>query len=117
VAERLAKKHEGVVDMFGMNSDQNPEVPQKLETRYIPLFVFYREGREVSRMVGPEEAELEQAVATLAGAAAAPAPAAAAPAPAPAAPRKPRKAKKKPKAARRAKKPAKGKVKSRKRRR
>jgi len=65
VVEQLAKKYAASVDIFSMNADESPDVPRALKTQFIPLFVFYRDGVEVSRMVGPEEAELEKALSAL----------------------------------------------------
>lgn len=52
VFEQLAKKYEGKAVMAKMNVDENPEVPQRLGIYGIPTFIFFKNGKEVSRVVG-----------------------------------------------------------------
>ncbi|MEM4216442.1 MAG: thioredoxin [Candidatus Methanomethylicaceae archaeon] len=52
IFEQLAKKYEGKVLMAKVNVDENPEVPQRLGIYGIPTFVFFKNGKEVGRLVG-----------------------------------------------------------------
>lgn len=51
VIESLAEEQPGVT-FFKMNTDENPETPDKLGIRGIPTLVFFLEGQEVDRLVG-----------------------------------------------------------------
>ncbi|MBC7112430.1 MAG: thioredoxin [Candidatus Methanomethyliales bacterium] len=52
IFEQLARKYEGKVLMAKVNVDENLEVPQRLGIYGIPTFVFFKNGREVGRLVG-----------------------------------------------------------------
>lgn len=52
IFEQLAKKYEGKVIMAKVNVDENLEVPQRLGIYGIPTFVFFKNGKEVARVVG-----------------------------------------------------------------
>ncbi|MGC8936790.1 MAG: thioredoxin [Candidatus Methanomethylicaceae archaeon] len=52
IFEQLAKKYEGKVIMAKVNVDENLEVPQRFGIYGIPTFVFFKNGKEVARVVG-----------------------------------------------------------------
>ncbi len=52
IFEQLARKYEGKVLMAKMNVDENLEVPQRLGIYGIPTFVFFKNGKEIGRLVG-----------------------------------------------------------------
>lgn len=52
IFEQLAKKYAGKVLMAKMNVDENFQVPQRLGIYGIPTFVFFKDGKEISRLVG-----------------------------------------------------------------
>lgn len=57
ILERLAKAEDVDVDIAKLNTDENPEIAQKLGIISIPTLILYQDGKEVDRFVGvqPEE--------------------------------------------------------------
>jgi len=52
VVEQIAKELDGKVKFVGMNVDENQDVPGSLGITGIPAMVFFKGGKEVSRVVG-----------------------------------------------------------------
>jgi thioredoxin 1 len=52
VVEQLAKEYEGKVKVVAADVDQTPETAAELGIMSIPAVVFFKDGKEVSRMVG-----------------------------------------------------------------
>jgi thioredoxin 1 len=52
VVEQLAKEYEGKVRIVAADVDQTPETAADLGIMSIPAVVFFKAGKEVSRMVG-----------------------------------------------------------------
>lgn len=63
IFEKIARKYAGKAVFGRMNVDENPLVPGKLGIYGIPTFVFFKNGKEVERMVGAtSEANLEAVI-------------------------------------------------------
>lgn len=52
VMEQLAQDYQGKVKVAGMNVDHSPDTAAQLGIMAIPAAVFFKEGREVARVVG-----------------------------------------------------------------
>ena len=52
VVERIAREFKGKVVVGKVNVDECPDLAQRVEALSIPLFVVYKGGREVDRVVG-----------------------------------------------------------------
>lgn len=66
--ERLAVAFSGRAKVGKVEVDQNPELAERFGVRSIPTLVFFRDGREVDRIVGNlPYPTLEERLARLAG--------------------------------------------------
>jgi len=52
IFEQLAKKYEGKAILGKMNVDENHEIPGKFGIYGIPTFIFFKDGKEVGRIIG-----------------------------------------------------------------
>ena len=52
VVERIAREFKGRLVVGKVNVDECPDLAQRVEALSIPLFVIYKDGREVDRVVG-----------------------------------------------------------------
>lgn len=50
--EQAAGEFKGKVKVFGMNVDEAPDTASSLGIMAIPALVFFKDGKEVSRLVG-----------------------------------------------------------------
>ena len=57
VIEELAKEYEGKVKIGKLNVDENPETSQNFQVMSIPTIVFFKDGKEVERVVGAKDKE------------------------------------------------------------
>ena len=55
--EELAKDLKGKVNVFKTNVDDNPELATELSILNIPTLLLFKNGKEVSRMVGVNSKE------------------------------------------------------------
>ncbi len=63
IFEKLARKYAGKAVFGRMNVDENPIVPGRLGIYGIPTFIFFKNGKEVHRMVGAtSEQNLEEMI-------------------------------------------------------
>ncbi|MEJ5293428.1 MAG: thioredoxin [Candidatus Methanosuratincola sp.] len=63
IFEKIARKYAGKAVFGRMNVDENPKVPGMLGIYGIPTFVFFKNGKEIDRMVGAtSEANLEEMI-------------------------------------------------------
>ncbi|MDI9608765.1 MAG: thioredoxin [Candidatus Verstraetearchaeota archaeon] len=63
IFEKIARKYAGKAVFGRMNVDENPIVPGRLGIYGIPTFVFFKNGKEIDRMVGAtSEANLEEMI-------------------------------------------------------
>ena len=65
MVEQLAKDYAGKVDVYGMDTDANPDTPSTLGIMSIPTIIFYKGGKEFGRMVGGNRAKIEEALKKL----------------------------------------------------
>src|SRR6267378_3150066 len=52
IVDELAKKYVGKVTFVKLNTDENPEVPQRYMVMGIPTLLFFRDGKLVDQVVG-----------------------------------------------------------------
>ena len=52
VVERIALEFEGKLDVFGVDTDQSPELSQKFNISGVPTMIFFHKGQEVKKLVG-----------------------------------------------------------------
>ena len=52
IVEDLAKKYAGKVTFAKVNTDENPEVPQRYMVMGIPTLLFFKSGKLVDQVVG-----------------------------------------------------------------
>jgi thioredoxin 1 len=50
--EKLAAEYEGKVKVGKVNTDENQDVPGSQSIRAIPTVLFFKDGKEVERLVG-----------------------------------------------------------------
>lgn len=63
IFEKIARKYAGKAVFGRMNVDENPIVPGRLGIYGIPTFVFFKNGKEIDRVVGAtSEANLEEMI-------------------------------------------------------
>ena len=66
VIEQVAAETAGRLRVAKLDTDENPRTAARLQVRGIPTLVFFKEGREVERLVGARaKAEILQAAAGL----------------------------------------------------
>ena len=63
--EKLAGEYEGKVKVGKMNTDENQETPGSLRISAIPTVVFFKDGKEVDRLVGVNPENKFKAVAAI----------------------------------------------------
>ncbi len=56
--DELAKAHEGTLFVVKVDTDQAPDLSQKLGIRGIPTLILFKDGEEVGRSVGFEPEKL-----------------------------------------------------------
>lgn len=61
VVEQVAQEHAGRLKVVMMDVDTNPNTPQRLGIMSIPALILFRDGTEVTRLIGfrPREALIE----------------------------------------------------------
>jgi thioredoxin 1 len=52
VLKEIAEEHRDTVKIVKLNIDQNQNTPLKLNVMNIPTFIFFKDGKEVERIVG-----------------------------------------------------------------
>ncbi len=50
--EQIAQEYAGKAIVAKMNTDENPQTPNKYRIMGIPTLIIFRDGREVDRIVG-----------------------------------------------------------------
>ena len=56
--EQVAKDYAGKVSFTAMNVDVSPDTASSLGIMAIPALVFFKDGKEVSRLAGPPKARI-----------------------------------------------------------
>ena len=59
MVEQLAEQYKGKVKVVSMNVDVAPDTASTLGIMSIPAIVFFKEGREVSRILGGNKQKIE----------------------------------------------------------
>ena len=62
VVDRIATANQGKITVGKMNVDENPNTPQQFGIQGIPTIIFFKGGKEVSRLVGFQSQESIQSV-------------------------------------------------------
>lgn len=52
IVEQLAEEYAGKLIVAKMNTDENPQTPSRYGIRGIPTLIFFKNGKEVDRVVG-----------------------------------------------------------------
>jgi thioredoxin 1 len=52
VLEEIAEEYSGKLKVVKLNIDQNQETPLKFGVMNIPTLIFFRDGKEVDRVIG-----------------------------------------------------------------
>jgi len=52
ILKEISEEHQDTVKIVKLNIDQNQQTPLKLKVMNIPTFIFYKNGKEVERIVG-----------------------------------------------------------------
>jgi len=62
IVDRIAAANQGKVVVGKMNVDENQNTPQQFGIQGIPTIIFFKGGKEVSRLVGFQSQESIQSV-------------------------------------------------------
>ena len=62
IVDRIAAANQGKVVFGKMNVDENQNTPQQFGIQGIPTIIFFKDGKEVSRLVGFQSQESIQSV-------------------------------------------------------
>jgi thioredoxin 1 len=52
VVERIALEFQEKLDVYGVNTDESPDLSQRFNISGVPTMIFFREGKEVKKLVG-----------------------------------------------------------------
>ena len=52
ILEEISEEKKGVINIYKINIDNNPEIPQKYGVRGIPTLMFFNDGKLVDTKVG-----------------------------------------------------------------
>jgi thioredoxin 1 len=52
VIERIALEYQGKLDVYGVNTDESPQLSQRFNISGVPTMIFFSEGKEVKKLVG-----------------------------------------------------------------
>ncbi len=52
VFEELSQEYQGKLRFAKMDTDENPDTPGRLGIQGIPTLIFFKDGREINRVVG-----------------------------------------------------------------
>jgi len=52
VFEEMSVEYSGKLRFAKMNTDENPNTPSRLGIQGIPTLIFFKDGKEINRMVG-----------------------------------------------------------------
>ncbi len=58
IFEELSNEYKDQMEFAKMNTDDNPYVPSRLGIQGIPTLIFFKDGREVNRIVGAVRREV-----------------------------------------------------------
>jgi thioredoxin 1 len=52
VIERIALEFSGKLDVYGVDTDENPTLSQRFFISGVPTMIFFKSGKEVRKLVG-----------------------------------------------------------------
>ncbi len=52
VIERIALEFQGKLDVYGVNTDESPQLSQRFNISGVPTMIFFRDGKEIKKLVG-----------------------------------------------------------------
>jgi thioredoxin 1 len=52
VFEKLSEEYQGKLRFAKMDTDENPDTPSKYGIQGIPTLIFFKDGKEINRVVG-----------------------------------------------------------------
>ena len=52
IIDELSNEYDGQVSIGKMNVDENQDIPGKFSIRSIPTLIFFKDGKEVGKIVG-----------------------------------------------------------------
>jgi thioredoxin 1 len=52
IVERISLEFGEQLNVFGVDTDQEPELSQRFNISGVPTLIFFREGKEVQKIVG-----------------------------------------------------------------
>lgn len=63
IIEQLANEYKGSVKVGKLNTDNSPKVAKDVQIQGIPTLIFYKDGKEVNRIVGlASKEEIEKVI-------------------------------------------------------
>lgn len=60
--DRIALDYEGKLKIAKVNIDEEPELPAKYGVQSIPTLILFKDGREVSRVIGFNPAQIQEMI-------------------------------------------------------
>ena len=52
ILEEIAIEKKGILNIYKLNIDENPETPQKYGVRGIPTLIFFKDGKLIDTKIG-----------------------------------------------------------------
>ena len=52
ILEEISEEKKDLINIFKLNIDENPEIPQKFGVRGIPTLMFFKDGKLIDTKVG-----------------------------------------------------------------
>jgi len=52
IVERISLEYDGKIDVYGVDTDKNPELSQRFNISGVPTIIFFQSGKEVKKLVG-----------------------------------------------------------------
>jgi len=52
ILKEVSKKYNEKIKFYKLNVDENPKTPSKFSVMSIPTLIFFKEGKEVGRVIG-----------------------------------------------------------------
>jgi thioredoxin len=66
IIEKIKREYVGKMNVLKIDADNNPEIAEKYNIQSLPTLVFFKDGKEVLRIVGAtSESNLKRAADTL----------------------------------------------------
>jgi thioredoxin 1 len=62
VVDKIAEENKGKLKVVKVNTDENPELPDKYGIMSIPTLILFKNGKEVNRVIGFNPGLIEEMV-------------------------------------------------------